>query len=174
MPGYRWLLARTANNLGVLLEAVKQHAEAETVLRRALALQEELVASFPHIPTYRQELASIHNNLGLLLMHTGTAQAAEGSLHRAIQLREGLVADFPEMPDYRQNSRSLGTTSGSCSENRSAEGREGLPRRPGGPREAERRPSPACPSTSSRWDKASTAWASSWYDGVSWPRLTRP
>jgi tetratricopeptide (TPR) repeat protein len=84
------------------LTAANRFEEAETVLRRALDLQEDLVASFPYIPAYRQELASIYNNLGLLLTRTGATQAAEDAYHQAIQLREKLVADFPDMPDYRQ------------------------------------------------------------------------
>jgi tetratricopeptide (TPR) repeat protein len=102
-PAYRWELARTHHNLGLLLAEPDQRAEAEAEAeyRQGLALLEKLVADFPANPNYRRELAHNYNNLGLLLVELKQWAEAEGQYRRGLALLEQLAADSPDVTDHR-------------------------------------------------------------------------
>jgi eukaryotic-like serine/threonine-protein kinase len=76
-PEFRRELARTNNDLGVLLHETGRLEEAEASYGVALDLQRQLAADFPSRTEFRQELAASHNNLGDLLRGTGRLKEAE-------------------------------------------------------------------------------------------------
>ena len=101
MPEYRKDLARSHNNLGILLNNLGKRPEAEEQYRKALAIQEKLAAEFPAVPDYRKDLAPSHNNLGILLAGLGKRPEAEEQYRKALAIQEKLVAEFPAVPQYR-------------------------------------------------------------------------
>ena len=62
MPVYRGDLALSENGLGAVLFNVNP-AEAVKAFRRAIALQEKLVADSPSVVDYQSDLAASHGNL---------------------------------------------------------------------------------------------------------------
>jgi tetratricopeptide (TPR) repeat protein len=103
----RWSLATSLNNWWLLLLDTDRRAEFEAPCRRALALQEKLVADFPTVPEYRRGLGVSYHNLGMLLQLTGRPRPAEMAYRQGLAIRERLVAEFPGVPDY---SSELATT----------------------------------------------------------------
>jgi eukaryotic-like serine/threonine-protein kinase len=95
-------LARAYVRMGRGCVALGRQEEAASAFRRALDLQEKLVADFPGVPAYRRDLANSHNNLGALWADEGHPLKAEAAFRRALDLQEKLVADFPAVPEYRQ------------------------------------------------------------------------
>src|SRR5947207_968264 len=65
-PDFRQWLARSHNNLGVLLHATGRLKEAEAAYAEGLALRKRLAADFPTRPDFRQDLAWSYSNLGNL------------------------------------------------------------------------------------------------------------
>jgi tetratricopeptide (TPR) repeat protein len=102
VPEYRQRVAKSHNNLGMLLEDLGQRVEAEAAYRRARDLKEQLAADFPAVPEYRQELARSHNNLAHLLAGLGQRVEAGVACRRTVDLQEQLAAEFPAVPQYRQ------------------------------------------------------------------------
>src|SRR5262249_36320028 len=100
-PEFRWELATSHNNLGVLLSGTGRLKEAEAPFDAALELRRQLAADFPARPEFRRDLASSHNNLGLLLGETGRLKEAEAAYGAALAVREQLAADFSKQPELR-------------------------------------------------------------------------
>jgi tetratricopeptide (TPR) repeat protein len=90
-----------ARNLLVGMARRGKRAEGEEQDRKALALDEKLVADFPDVPAYRRDLARCHNALGNLLQDLGKRAEVEEQFRKALALNEKLVADFPGVPAYR-------------------------------------------------------------------------
>jgi Flp pilus assembly protein TadD len=63
-PEYRSELARSHNDLGILLKDLGKPAEAEAAYGQALALRQKLASDFPAVPRYRQDLAGSYVNHG--------------------------------------------------------------------------------------------------------------
>jgi serine/threonine-protein kinase len=103
VPGPRWQLARSTNNLGALIRNdPSRAAEAEEVFRRAQRLLDALTAEFPRIPQYRLELAAVASNLGQIRWAGGRIAEAITALKRSRDLLEGLTREFPAVPEYQQ------------------------------------------------------------------------
>jgi serine/threonine-protein kinase len=103
VPEYRQFLARSYNDLGLLLADLGRGSEAEGAIRQSLALLAQLAADFPAEPEYRQELAGSHRNLGTLLEALGRRAEAEAAYRRALDLLKQLAADPPSGPEYRHH-----------------------------------------------------------------------
>ena len=101
MKEYRKDLGRGHNNLGILLAGLGKGPEAEGQFRKALAIEETLIADFPAVPDYRKDLAGSHYNLGRLLAGLGKGAEAEEQCREALAIEEKLAADFPAVPNYR-------------------------------------------------------------------------
>jgi tetratricopeptide (TPR) repeat protein len=101
VPEYRSDLARSHNNLGLLLKARGQRTEAEEQSRKGLAIREKLAAEFPSVPEYRSDLAWSHTNLGVLFSDRGQRTEAEEQYRKGLAIREKLAAEFPGVPEYR-------------------------------------------------------------------------
>jgi tetratricopeptide (TPR) repeat protein len=101
VPDYLRELAESHHNLGSLLAEFRKGPEAEQQYRKALAMEEKLVAQFPAVPQYRVDLAGSHNRLGMLLTGLGKRPEAEQECRKALAIRERLVAEFPTVPQYR-------------------------------------------------------------------------
>ncbi|MCS6976411.1 MAG: serine/threonine-protein kinase [Gemmatales bacterium] len=97
-------LARTLNNLGLLLARTKRPTEAFAAFEEARKLQRELVASPATRPAYRRELARTCNNIAVLLQaDPRRLPEAEAAFAEVRELLQGLVRDFPSVPDYRND-----------------------------------------------------------------------
>jgi serine/threonine protein kinase len=97
-------LARTLNNLGLLLARTKKPTEAFAVFDEARQLQRQLVASPATRPAYRRELARTCNNIAVLLQSDPRRlPEAEAAFAEVQELLQGLVRDFPGVPDYRND-----------------------------------------------------------------------
>ncbi len=101
LPDYKRDQARTLNNLGLALQFIKPQG-AVTTLRRAVAMNQELVANFPAVPSHQRELARTCNNLagvpgGL------SREDAEKKFDEAINLLKQLTRDFATVPIYQQD-----------------------------------------------------------------------
>jgi tetratricopeptide (TPR) repeat protein len=91
---YQEQLARTCNNLGVLLQ-VSARDEAEKLCREAVGILEKM----PAAAGTRWQLARGHNNLANLLKAQDPA-TAEASYRTGRSQLTQLWADFPAVPDY--------------------------------------------------------------------------
>jgi tetratricopeptide (TPR) repeat protein len=80
------------SRVGTIHHHLGELKEAEIAYRKALALQEELVAEHPAVPDFQQELATGYNNLGVLLANTGRLEEAETAYRAALKLRKQLAA----------------------------------------------------------------------------------
>jgi serine/threonine protein kinase len=103
VPEYRYRLAQSHLNLGVVLMARQEHQKAEAAYGRALDLFEKLAAEFPAVPEYRDRQARCHNNLGILLKDLGKGREAEAAFRRSLAVKEKLAADFPAVPGLRES-----------------------------------------------------------------------
>jgi serine/threonine protein kinase len=98
-----WLNLVLHMDHGRLLWQQGRVADAETTLREAAKVGEQLAADFPSIPRYRSDLAGVYTNLGSLLRTQGRCAEAEQPLNRAVVMANKLAADFPKVPDFRQD-----------------------------------------------------------------------
>jgi tetratricopeptide (TPR) repeat protein len=89
-------LGGALNNLGVLLRATGQTAEAERAQRRAEEIYEALYAACPDSVGVRHGLARTLNNLGTLLGASGRGRGAVQVHRRAVEIYEDLWAACPE------------------------------------------------------------------------------
>jgi tetratricopeptide (TPR) repeat protein len=71
VPAYVQELARSHNNLGLLLAALGKRVEAEEHDRKAIAIQEELAAEYPNMPANRISLGGSYCNLGRSVRDAG-------------------------------------------------------------------------------------------------------
>ena len=69
-------------------------------LRRALALQQELVDDFPAVRDYRHDLFRSHKTLGWLLGGSNRPEKAEIAFRKAAATGEKLAADYPSVHYY--------------------------------------------------------------------------
>lgn len=97
----RVLLGRCYQDLGLAVAARGSCFEAEALSRKALDLQQALVAEFPDEPQLREDLARSYCSLGNALTATDRPTDGEEAFQEARALREALVAAAPEMPQYR-------------------------------------------------------------------------
>ena len=74
-------MAIDLNNLGIILEAKHEFAEAETFLRRALAINEKILGS------NHPEVARSLNNLASLLQAKGDYAGAEALFRQALAIK---------------------------------------------------------------------------------------
>jgi serine/threonine protein kinase/Tfp pilus assembly protein PilF len=105
VPQYRTRLAGSHANVGNLLAELGGRAngqEAEEHIRKALVIQEKLVADFPAVPEYGRDRAVNHKNLADVLRGLGKRSEAEHEYREALTMLEKLVADSPAVPRYRQ------------------------------------------------------------------------
>jgi tetratricopeptide (TPR) repeat protein len=101
-PEHQRALARSLNNLGILLRDTGRLGEAEAAYNEALATARAL-ADVPHATAGdRWQWAQVENNLGVLLKETDRASEAASAYHKARDLQEELAADFPQVPIYRK------------------------------------------------------------------------
>jgi tetratricopeptide (TPR) repeat protein len=101
-PEFRQQLARTHDNLGLLLRDTGRLREAETAHGEAIAIQKQLAADLPARADIRKDLATSHYNLGYLLSRfPSRLKETEAAYAESLALRKQLAADFPTRPDFR-------------------------------------------------------------------------
>jgi serine/threonine protein kinase len=129
VPEYGRLLAASHTNLGWLLhnlQGLAKRSDAEKQYRKAISIQERLVAHFPTMSACRWDLALSHNNLGFLLSQQGKLSEGEEEYRRALAIYAKLTADFPAVPDYRKDAarthRNLGNALANAGKRAEAEG----------------------------------------------------
>jgi len=96
---YRQQLATVHNNLGLFFMQRGRLFEAETSVRRALPIYEELATEFP--PYYRLNLCNVLGNLATILPNIGKANEAKPFELRASEIIDKLAADYPDIPEYQ-------------------------------------------------------------------------
>jgi tetratricopeptide (TPR) repeat protein len=94
-------LARQLTNLGHYLGDHPQgRDEAVIHYGEAVAVLEELAASFPETTEFSDILAKSRNSFGGLLKKMGRHSEAEGQYRRSIFVSARLVASFPDSPGF--------------------------------------------------------------------------
>lgn len=98
---YRWLLARTHNNLATALWATDRRQLALKSFEEGIDLLRRLTLDFPKVPVYRQELAAIHFNLGKFHEDGRADEAAAAAFAESLRVRRQLATDFRDTPEHR-------------------------------------------------------------------------
>lgn len=100
VPEYRWLLARTHNNLAAALAATERRALAQKSFEESIDLLRRLTLDFSKVPVYRQELAGVYFNLGKFHEDSRSDEAA-AAFAESLHVRRQLAADFRQAPEHR-------------------------------------------------------------------------
>jgi serine/threonine-protein kinase len=104
LPGARWQVARTSNNLGsIIYNKEPASKSAEQLIIQARDELRQLAVEFPAILQYRRELASILTNLGRLARDRELTELASEAFNQAAGVLGLLAERYPQVPDYRQN-----------------------------------------------------------------------
>jgi tetratricopeptide (TPR) repeat protein len=98
---YQSALARTHNNLGLLLQEQGEWQEALKEYEQARDLRLKLVKAHPDLHEYQSALASTHNNRGLLLQEQGEWKEALKEYEQARDLFLKLVEAQPDLHQYQ-------------------------------------------------------------------------
>jgi serine/threonine protein kinase len=98
-PNYRSQLGQSLWWLACQLPKDRS-AEAETMFRRALAIEQKLVTDFPAVPGYKVEVVRCYDGLGDRLFAAGRAREAEEAFGEVLKLSDQLLAEFPPAPAY--------------------------------------------------------------------------
>jgi eukaryotic-like serine/threonine-protein kinase len=102
-PAQRQELARTSNNLGLLLKKLGRLPEAAQVLEQALSQRQQLADDYPDRPAYRHDLAASHSDLATVLTRRpGQRAQADQNYRRALTLQEELAKAYRDQPVYQQ------------------------------------------------------------------------
>ncbi len=100
VPMYRTFLARTHNNVALLLSMQKQGAKAAEHYRKGLAIKQKLADEFPDKPEYQNDLARTLRDLGVLLTDQNQWKEAAERFDKALAIQQKLAGEFPDLPDY--------------------------------------------------------------------------
>ena len=129
----------------IVLSKTGRSAEAERAYRRAVELQEALVAEFPKVPDYPGSFTASDNNTGPyapritrgarsqlrqprnLLSAKGRLVEAERAYLPDPGASRALVAEFPKVPEYARRSQPVTTTLETCSATREGRRRRSSP-----------------------------------------------
>jgi serine/threonine-protein kinase len=103
VPEYQSDLARTLNNLVVLLRRLGKNTKGLEESIQARDILGELVAAYPKVARYQQDLGFVHNNRGTLLAFLGKPDEALKEYQRARRLHAELVKSNPEVPDHQKD-----------------------------------------------------------------------
>ena len=102
VPQLRRVLAETLYNQGKILGEIESSEAALKVLRRARAVQSELVMKQPRDLTLKYRLGNTHNLIGSMHMHRRHWQHAADAFGQAEAIRTELVAQFPDNLEYQR------------------------------------------------------------------------
>lgn len=97
----RTALAKAQFRVGLILQTLGQHAEAEVAYRRAAIVQESLVSESPGVE-HQAALGHTLNNLASLSVDMGRQSEAKSYYLRALGVRERLVKKNPEASVHRR------------------------------------------------------------------------
>ncbi len=92
---------RILEDVGCILIDNRQFAQAETALRRSIAIAERLPDQVIAHQDLRHRRGHINNDLGHLLGRVGRWREAEAVYAHASELFQGLAADYPDLPLYQ-------------------------------------------------------------------------
>jgi tetratricopeptide (TPR) repeat protein len=93
---YRNKLRHALGQLGVPLEQLGRHAEAETAFREALTIAEHLVAAQYLLPNLKRAEAVHCDSLAGVLSKSGQTEASERYRQRALEIHAQLAEQFPD------------------------------------------------------------------------------
>ena len=96
--GFKYDLAMTYNNLGLLTE---DHNQALELLARALVIRKQLVENEPTSAQYRRNLARTHQNISVFQLKLGRERDGLESIRECCRLMEEVVADQPSVTRYQ-------------------------------------------------------------------------
>ena len=97
---YREQLARSRANLGLVLDGLGRHGDAEAAYRAAIAEYEAIVAARPLMPNPRADLAATRTHLGRALEVLGRREEAEDARKSALADYMVLAEAHPPSRDY--------------------------------------------------------------------------
>jgi len=100
-------LARVCNDLGNVLREEGQLSKAQSLLERAVRIQEGLLKMTPDRWEYRLELAQFYNNLALLYFYQDNKSQARRASHQAVDLFEELATPAPSLERERAKAHML-------------------------------------------------------------------
>jgi tetratricopeptide (TPR) repeat protein len=101
VPGYRYDLALTCVNLGILLQQAGRPNEAAKEFRKAEALCRELVKENPDGSDYHNQLANALGSLAELALARKEFVEARRLLEEALPHNRAALQARPRNPDYR-------------------------------------------------------------------------
>jgi eukaryotic-like serine/threonine-protein kinase len=100
-PRVRFRTAIAYRRIGAIEKKLGRLDEAEIAFRRAITIDEKLLAGAPSLHAYCDELATSDGSLAVLLVQVGRENEAEPIFRRVITLQERLVAEPHSDPDDR-------------------------------------------------------------------------
>jgi tetratricopeptide (TPR) repeat protein len=98
---YQAELALALEDQGAFFLALERTAQAERVLRKALAMRQKLLASGRMKGAIERYVARNHARLARALAAAGQTEKAEQSYREALKLQDPLVKGLPESPSHR-------------------------------------------------------------------------
>jgi tetratricopeptide (TPR) repeat protein len=101
VPQYRHELARSHNNLGILLKDLGKRDEAEREYHAALKEQKRLAAEHPSAPDFQNELAATLGNMAILRNAVNDWDAARELLEQARPHHEAALKANAQHVTYR-------------------------------------------------------------------------
>ena len=96
-------LAKSHNNIGVLLSATGKPAEALAAYEQARAIEERLARENPTVTQFQSDLAGSHNNIGMVLSDIGKPAEAIAAYEQARAIFERLARENPTVTEFQSD-----------------------------------------------------------------------
>jgi len=101
-PIYLGHLAQCHERLGIALQLLRRHEEAERELRKGIEQLDRIPAPHREAALAQATRANIHHNLAVVYQSSGRLDAAAAALREALEIQERLVALRPDDAERRR------------------------------------------------------------------------
>lgn len=101
-PSHKRLLARTRNNLALVLwKTAQRRTSAESLFTQVLKDLRQLTLDHPEAPAYQDDLGKVNRAYAALLVESKRLDEAEKSCRKALEIHLDIVKRFSQFPEYR-------------------------------------------------------------------------